>query len=190
MKPPPEEAPKPGNQPSAKRGARAWDVVLLVATAAGVILTLLFMTAIFARSVLNSPWIRRIPPGVLALFTVIAIMGTMVLCFLAFFRGRRDARRPAKIPGGASSASVKPYPEHAVVRTLVAKADEQSRAVPAGAIGTIVHVHPTPPSESPAYTVEVVLRDKLGAQMDAHLFDARHEELELRPEAPSKSQSE
>jgi hypothetical protein len=71
----------------------------------------------------------------------------------------------------------KPYPEHAVVRIRVSKRDDQGRGVAAGALGTIVHVYPTRPDEQPAYIIEVVLADARGVQVDAHIFDALHEEL-------------
>jgi hypothetical protein len=160
--------PSPKVAPKVKPGRSAWDAVLLLATAAGVIFVLALVTAAFARLVLNSPWAHRIPPSLLALMTFLGILGTMLLCFLAFFRGRRDARK-----------SILPHPEHAVVRTLVAKVDDRGRPVNPGAVGTIVQVHPTAASESPAYAIEVVVTDKLGKQVDASLFDARHEELEV-----------
>ncbi len=77
------------------------------------------------------------------------------------------------------AGSFTPYQEHSVVRTLVQKTDDQGRVVESGAEGTIVHVHPTSTSEPPAYIVEVVLTDERGVQDDAHIFDARHDELEI-----------
>ena len=70
------------------------------------------------------------------------------------------------------------YPELSVVRLRVAKTDDQGRSVAAGATGTIVHVHPVPPKEEPAYIVEVVRFDAQGVHHDSHLIDARQSEIE------------
>src|SRR5204863_6909343 len=111
----PEGGSKPEQQASVKSQRRGWDVAFLWATATGVILVLILVTVTYARTILKGSWASKIPPGVLALFTVMAILGTMVLCFLAFFRGRRDARRPAVAPDSGSQAVVKPYPQYVLV---------------------------------------------------------------------------
>lgn len=176
-----DESPKP-QTPGHARPRNSWaDRALLLGTAIGVIAVLCLVVALFARVVLQSPKLNGIPADALSLMTFLAILTTMVLCFLAFSRGRRAASRQAKSAAPASSPAPTPYPEHGVVRTLVAKADQHGRPVKAGTVGTIVHVYPTERYQAPAYTVEVVLEDGKGMQRDAHLFDARHEELELCP---------
>lgn len=146
------------------------DLVLLLMTAVAVMVVLCLVTATFARAVLQDPRLSAVSPRLLALLTVTAILTAMVLCFVAFFRGRRAARRRTPITA---------YPEHSVVRILTPKTDDRGRTVKAGATGTIVHVYPTKPSESPAYIVEVVPGDAKGTPKEAHVFDARHEEVEL-----------
>ena len=81
------------------------------------------------RTILKGSWASRIPPSVLAIFTVMAILGTMVLCFLAFFRARCDAKRPALPPDSESQAVVTPYPPYVVVRTLVCGSSKGIKSV-------------------------------------------------------------
>ena len=153
--------------------------MLLIAASIGVILLLILITCVLIRPVLNGPWSTSIPPAVLATMTFLAIIAVMVVCFVAFFKGRHDARRSNERQDFPLESTLQPYPEHTVVRISVDKVDDRKRPVKAGAIGTIVHVHPRAPLDSQAYMIEVVLTDKQGVQKDAHLFDARHDELEL-----------
>ena len=179
--PPKEEIPKPPAARLARFLYKSADLALLLGTAIGLIVVLCLVTASFARFVLQSPGLNGISADTLALMSVIAILGTMALCFLAFSRGRRAASRRTNPEDKASSPALPPYPEHGVVRTLIAKVDQRGRPVKAGAMGAIVHVYPTERSQAPVYIVEVVLTEGKGMQRDAHLFDARHEELELGP---------
>ncbi len=148
--------------------------MLLLGTAVAVIAVLCLVTATFARAVLQDSRLSGVSPGLLAILTVTAILTAMVLCFVAFFRGRQAAKRRRTLPDG-----IPPHPAHSVVRTLIPKRDDRGRTVKAGATGTIVHVYPTKPSESPLYVVEVVRIDAKADPKDASVFDARHEELEL-----------
>jgi hypothetical protein len=69
-------------------------------------------------------------------------------------------------------------PELSVVRLLVEKVDDAGRAVPAGSVGAIVHVHDTRTGTPSAYIVEVVISDASGAQVDAHILDVTGNEIE------------
>jgi hypothetical protein len=71
-----------------------------------------------------------------------------------------------------------PLPELSVVRLLVEKVDDAGRAVPAGSVGAIVHVHDTRTGTPSAYIVEVVISDASGAQVDAHILDVTGNEIE------------
>jgi hypothetical protein len=68
------------------------------------------------------------------------------------------------------------FAEHSVVRTRVPLVDKD-RTVPAGVEGAIVYVYRVAPGLEPAYTVEIVICDQQGVQVDAWLLEAKHSEL-------------
>jgi Zn finger protein HypA/HybF involved in hydrogenase expression len=75
------------------------------------------------------------------------------------------------------------FPEHSAVRTLAPLEALDSDVIPAGVEGYVVHIHAVPAGVEPAYTVEVIVTNVDGVQVDAWLLEARQAQLELVSDA-------
>jgi hypothetical protein len=78
------------------------------------------------------------------------------------------------------------FAEHTAVRTIAPVASAEA-TLPAGLEGYIVDVCPTPPDQEHEYTVELIIVDGRGVQVDAWLIDVKHSQLTLLVDAKEAS---
>ena len=71
------------------------------------------------------------------------------------------------------------FAEHAAVRTTAPVATDEATILPAGLEGYIVYVYATQPDQEREYTVELIIVDGRGVQVDACLIDVRHSQITL-----------
>jgi hypothetical protein len=75
-----------------------WDVVLLISTALALLALPILVTFIVMHASLKDPVISNLPDNLLVILIFLAGAAISALAIYAFFKGRRDARRPPKHP--------------------------------------------------------------------------------------------
>jgi hypothetical protein len=83
--------------------------------------------------------------------------------------------------------SARPFAEHAAVRTTASVATDAATSLPAGLEGYIVYVYRPPLDREQEYTVELIIVDGRGVQVDGVLIDVKHSQLALVLEAKEAS---
>lgn len=71
------------------------------------------------------------------------------------------------------------FAEHAAVRTTARVGSAEATTLPPGSRDTIVDVCSTPPDQEHEYTVQLIIVDGRGVQVDAWLIDVKHSQLTL-----------